>query len=198
MLRYLYLFLLLSGPLLAQEYEEDIAIHRDEYMEEFLTTPNSPLKKEDLDGLRFYEPNLAYRVEARFVATPKSAPFEMPTYDGKQKTYVKYGELHFQIQGKLQKLIVYQSLGLRQLPQYRDYLFIPFKDPTNGQSTYGGGRYLDLRLKDIKDKRLLLDFNKAYNPYCAYSDGYSCPIPPKENHLKVAIEAGERTYVKAR
>ncbi|HEV7350560.1 DUF1684 domain-containing protein [Telluribacter sp.] len=197
MLRYLFLLLLAAGPLLAQDYEEEIAIHRDEYREEFLTSPRSPLKKEDLEGLRFYEPTLAYRLEARFVPTPKSQPFEMPTYNGEKKAYVKYGELHFSLNGKPQKLAVYKS-ALPQLPQYRDYLFVPFKDPTNGTTTYGGGRYLDLRTNDVKDKRLLLDFNKAYNPYCAYSDGYSCPIPPAENHLKVAIEAGEKTYAKQR
>jgi uncharacterized protein len=197
LLRCLCLLLLLSGPLLAQDYEEELALHRDEYLEAFLTESNSPLKKEDLEYLRFFAAAPAYRVEARFVATPKSAPFDMTTYNGQKKPYVKYGELHFSLHGKPQKLAVYIGLDLVKLPQYRDYLFVPFKDPTNGESTYGGGRYLDFRTGDIRNNRLVLDFNKAYNPYCAYADGYSCPIPPLENHLKVPVEAGEKNFGKA-
>jgi uncharacterized protein (DUF1684 family) len=79
------------------------------------------------------------------------------------------------------------------MPQYKDYLYLPFKDFTNGESTYGGGRYLDFKMSDIQENQtIIIDFNKAYNPYCAYSDGYSCPIPPSENHLQVFIEAGEK------
>jgi uncharacterized protein (DUF1684 family) len=82
------------------------------------------------------------------------------------------------------------------MPKYKNYLFVPFKDMTNGKETYGGGRYLDLETTDIQNDSVILDFNKAYNPYCAYSNGYSCPIPPKENHLAVSIEAGEKTFGK--
>jgi len=77
---------------------------------------------------------------------------------------------------------------------YRDYLFLPFKDATNGDSTYGGGRYIDIRMSEINNNTLTIDFNKAYNPYCAYSDGFNCPVPPLENHLEVALEAGERKF----
>ena len=83
------------------------------------------------------------------------------------------------------------------MPQYRDYLFVPFKDLTNAHETYGGGRYLDFRMKDIEGASCVLDFNKAYNPYCAYSEGYNCPIPPRENHLEVRVEAGEMGFGKA-
>jgi uncharacterized protein (DUF1684 family) len=83
-----------------------------------------------------------------------------------------------------------------QIPKYRDYLFIPMKDQTSGKETYGAGRYLDASIKDIKDGKIALDFNKLYNPYCAFSEGYSCPIPPKENHLPVRIEAGEKLFLK--
>ena len=77
---------------------------------------------------------------------------------------------------------------------YRDYLFIPFKDLSNGEATYGGGRYMDIRMDDIKNGELMLDFNKAYNPYCAYSDGYNCPVPPVENHLETEVNAGEKSF----
>jgi len=79
---------------------------------------------------------------------------------------------------------------------YADYLFIPFTDNTSGNESYGGGRYLDYKISDIKNNKLLLDFNKAYNPYCAYTTGYNCPIPPAENDLKVAIKAGEKAFEK--
>ncbi|WP_310587912.1 DUF1684 domain-containing protein [Larkinella arboricola] len=175
-------------------YAHQIAAHREEYKADFLKSSTSPLKKDDLQNLRFFEPDSTYRIEATVQRTPQAEPFELPTYDGKKKTYVKYAVLTFRLKGKPYELTLYRSLQLAQLPQYRDYLFLPFKDATNGQSTYGGGRYMDLRVGTIKDGKVLLDFNKAYNPYCAYSDGYACPIPPKENHLTVSIEAGEKQF----
>ena len=86
---------------------------------------------------------------------------------------------------------------MQQIPHYRDYLFIPFKDLTNGKESYGGGRYIDLRMRQLDKDKVILDFNKSYNPYCAFSEEYSCPIPPKENHLTIAIEAGEKNYGKS-
>ncbi len=187
-------FILVSAE--AQDFEKRIALHRQEYKEEFLKTQNSPLKEADLAYLRFFEPDSNYRLQAKFVATPGSEPFEMLTYSGMRKPYVKYGELHFELAEKKQTLNVYQSLDLRKMPQYRDYLFVPFKDLTNAQETYGGGRYLDFRMKDIEGDNCVLDFNKAYNPYCAYSEGYNCPIPPRENHLEAKVEAGEMNFGK--
>jgi uncharacterized protein (DUF1684 family) len=83
-----------------------------------------------------------------------------------------------------------------QRAEYKNYLFIPFTDATNGTDTYEGGRYIDLSIPDIKDTNVIVDFNKAYNPYCCYTGGYDCPIPPKENALTVAINAGEMKYKK--
>jgi uncharacterized protein len=93
-------------------------------------------------------------------------------------------------------LMVYQSQALLQKAGTRDYLFIPFTDATSGTDSYGAGRYIDGTISDIRNGSLVLDFNKAYNPYCAYSAGYNCPIPPRENDLPVAIRAGERNYGK--
>ncbi len=185
-----------STSVRAQGFENVIETHREAYKKEFLITPNAPLEADDLSFLRFYEPDSAYRIQAVFVTTPESKPFEMLTYSGVRKPYVKFGELHFVLAGKAQTLAVYQSLDLRKMPQYRDYLFVPFKDLTNAHETYGGGRYLDFRMGDIQGKQCTLDFNKAYNPYCAYSAGYNCPIPPRENHLIVKIEAGEMDFGK--
>ncbi len=119
-----------------------------------------------------------------------------PTYSGATQPYVKYGTATFRLKDTTLQLAVYQNLRLIRMPQYRDYLFIPFKDATNGEQTYGGGRYMDISKADIEEGKLTIDFNKAYNPWCAYSDGYSCPVPPMENHLNVFVKAGERAYQK--
>jgi uncharacterized protein (DUF1684 family) len=103
--------------------------------------------------------------------------------------------LKFKLNGKDYFLNVYQSDAdvLAKFPEYKDILFVPFKDATNGKETYGGGRYIDIKM--LSSKKVILDFNLAYNPSCAYgSDRYSCPIPPKENFLQVEINAGEKSY----
>lgn len=184
----------LSG--FAQDFAARTETFRDKYREEFLTTPNSPLKKKDLRYLQFYAPDSSFAVQATFAKTENPTPFEIPTSSGTKKTYVEYGKLHFEVNGTKQQLSVYRSVGLT-LPQYKDYLFIPFKDLTNGKDSYGGGRYIDLKVGDLESGSYVLDFNKCYNPYCAYSSGYNCPIPPKENRLTVAIAAGEKNYGKA-
>ena len=188
------LILLPIGYLSAQNFAEQTKNFRTEYKAEFLKSERSPLKKKDLKYLRFYQPDSSYRVNASFEKTEKSEPFEIPTSSGIKKTYLQYGILTFELHGVKQTLNVYKSLGLQALPQYKDYLFLPFKDKTNGKESYGGGRYIDLTTKDIKENVYVLDFNRSYNPYCAYSDGYNCPIPPKVNHLSVAIEAGEKNF----
>lgn len=192
----LMLVLLTSLSGFSQSYPQQIAAYREAYKAEFLKSVKSPLKKEELDQLRFFAPDSTYRVEATVQRTPDAEPFELPTYDGQKKTYVKYAVLTFRLKGQPGQLTLYRSLQVARLPQYRDYLFLPFKDLTNGHETYGGGRYLDLRTGDIQNGKLKIDFNKAYNPYCAYSDGYACPIPPKENHLALKVLAGEKQYEK--
>jgi uncharacterized protein (DUF1684 family) len=179
----------------AQDFKRETDKYRKKYKEEFLHTANSPLKEADLPFLQFYDPDSTYRVVAKFEKS-RGQSFEMPTYSGVNKTYVKYGKIKFRLHGRKQTLTVYRSLSLQQLAKYKDYLFIPFKDKTNGDESYGGGRYIDLRTTDIKNNTLILDFNKAYNPYCAYTDGYNCPIPPAPNHLPIAITAGEKKFAK--
>jgi uncharacterized protein (DUF1684 family) len=195
-LQLLILALFCSSALLAQDFAKQTEMYRKKYKEEFTKTSNSPLKKEDLKYLQFYDADSTFRLKASFERVRHSQSFEMPTYSGMKKTFVKYGTLRFKLNGKRQKLTVYRSLSLETLPQYKDYLFLPFKDKTSGNETYGGGRYIDLKTTEVKNGTYMLDFNKAYNPYCAYSDGFNCPIPPKENHLAIAIEAGERNYSK--
>ena len=153
-------------------------------------SPLSAKAKKDFKGIQFFPVDIKYVVQARFVRTPQEKPFQMPTSSGMCKTYVKYAEVFFMIDNKEYKLNVYQSVDLIKSTEYKDYLFIPFTDATNGAETYEGGRYIDLTIP-ASDK-ITLDFNKAYHPYCAYTDGYNCPIPPQENHVTVRIEAGVR------
>ncbi|WP_221393158.1 DUF1684 domain-containing protein [Dyadobacter sp. NIV53] len=180
----------------AQNFAKETEIFRQKYKQEFIKTDNSPLKKDDLQYLKFYDPDSTFQVPAIFSRAKNSQSFEMPTYSGTKKTFVKYGTIRFRLYGKRQTLTVYRSLSLQTLPQYRDYLFLPFKDKTSGNETYGGGRYIDLKTSDVKDGNFILDFNKAYNPYCAYSEGYNCPIPPKVNTMPVSVEAGEKNFGK--
>jgi uncharacterized protein (DUF1684 family) len=180
----------------SKAYIASIKQHRTSYKADFLKEERSPFygREKALDSLRFYKPNPKYRVDAEFTPTPDAKPFEMATYSGEVQPYRKFGEVTFKLKGKIQQLAIYQSLRLVKIPGYKDYLFLPFKDLSNGESTYGGGRYINLKMGDIKEGKLTLDFNKNYNPYCAFADGYNCPIPPAENHLDIAIKAGEKSF----
>lgn len=191
---FIFLSIFIAFSIKAQSYSESIIKHRQSYKDEFLKETNSPVKAEDIKYFDFYEPDSTFRVKCDFTKINSHSTFKIPTVDGKQKEYFKYGILSFRIKGKNLQLNVYQSLSLMKIPKYKNYLFIPFKDSTSGKQTYGGGRYLDFETTDIKGDVVILDFNKAYNPYCAFSNEYSCPIPPKENHLKVRIEAGEKNF----
>ena len=177
-----------------KNYAKTIKKHRKSYKKDFLSNDHSPLQKKDLKSLHFYKAKENYRVLADFKLTPDAEEFAMATVSGVNQAYIKHGVATFVIEGKTLELAIYKSLRLAKMPQYRDHLFMPFNDTTNGNETYGGGRYLDLKMGDIKDGKVELDFNKVYNPYCAYSDGYSCPIPPAENRLDAAIEAGEMQF----
>lgn len=171
--------------------------YRVQMNEDFRDPEESPLEKEYLenfDGLEFFVIDTTYIVEAEFVRTPSESPFEMETSTSRTSTYVKYGELYFSLKGKEFMLNLYQNQNLRSDPEYFDYLFLPFTDETNGISTYDGGRYLDFSIPE--EKSVTIDFNRAYNPYCAYSGRYSCPIPPKENHLETAIPTGVKKFTK--
>lgn len=152
------------------------------------TTPLNTEAKKEFKGVHFYAIDKAYKVEAMFKRTAEEKIFSMKTSGSTTKDYVKYGEATFTLKGKEYKLNVYQSIDLAKQRKYRDYLFIPFRDLTSGKETYGGGRYIDLTIPS--DSTLVINFNKAYHPYCAYTEGYNCPIPPRENTLSVKIEAG--------
>ncbi len=168
--------------------------YRKDYKEEFLHDERSPLKQADLEWLDFYSPHKKALINASFVLTPESQNFELPTYSGQTRTYRKWGEAYFKWGTDSVRLSVYENIKLLSNPDYQDYLFLPFTDETNGITTYGGGRYIDLSKKDTEDGQITIDFNRCYNPWCAFSDGYNCPIPPVENFLPFKVEAGEKKF----
>lgn len=155
-------------------------------------SPLPPGERKKFKSLDFFEIDTAYQVVAEFERTPFESPFEMPTTTDRKPVYVKYGILYFTLKGQELKLNVYQNLDPKK--GYEDYLFLPFTDLTNGEASYSGGRYVDMRIPN--SSKVVLDFNKAYNPYCAYSGKYSCPIVPVENHLDLEIRAGVKAYRK--
>lgn len=196
-LHYLLFSTLLSLSANAQTpFGQQVAEHREQYKAEFISTKSSPLQtQEAISLLRFYPADSTYRVTATVQLTPRSVPVDLPTsMANKTATEAPYATLSFTIDGKPCQLTVFRSLSLANNPLYRDYLFLPFTDATSGKETYGGGRYLDLRTGQIQNGKLVIDFNKAYNPYCAYKSGYACPIPPAANRLAIPIKAGELTY----
>lgn len=173
----------------------DIEQFQRELNEEFRDPKISPLRDKDrkhFRGLDFFPADTTWQVKARLERTPDESPFFMPTTTERVTREVRYGILNFEIDGKEYKLNVYQNQELITREGYEDYLFLPFSDATNGEETYGGGRYLDLRIP--RGEEIIVDFNKAYNPYCAYNKKYSCPIVPEENMLPVAIKAGVKAF----
>lgn len=194
-----YLWLFLSIPLHAQSpdenYLEEIRDFRRELDKEFSDPAESPLMKNDLrrfKGLQFYPIDEKYRVVAKFIRTANTLPFEMQTTTGRKPIYEKFGEAHFKIDGKPFVLNIYQSHSLREKDAFKNYLFLPFTDLTNGYESYAGGRFIGLEIPE--GDSIVIDFNKAYNPYCAYNHKYSCPIPPKENNIEIEIKAGVMAF----
>ncbi len=174
----------------AQGYKDSLDRFIKKYVEE-----HEVVKGKDKEKLQFYPLNERYRVTAGFERKENSEWFLMGSSGTIKSSYRVYGTLSFVLNDTAVTLNIYQSKQLMASPGYADYLFIPFTDRTSGLETYGGGRYIDLVQKDIKDNVYIIDFNKAYNPYCAYVSGYNCPIPPKENDINVTITAGERNYL---
>lgn len=153
-------------------------------------SPLSATEIAEFDSVPRFQFDEKYRVVAKWELTPNERPFKIEETGERRSTYLKVAELHFEINDKPFKLAAYQNLELIKNKEFKNYIFVPFTDLTNGFETYGGGRYLDL--EKPKGEELILDFNQTYNPYCAYNDSYSCPIPPRENHLEIEINAGAK------
>lgn len=197
-------FILMCIPLgvLSQDNEKIIAEIEtvQQQLNAHYTNPETTvLKPEDFEkfeGLEFYPIALEYRVEATFVRTPDEEPFYMPTTTERLPLYVKYGELFFTWEGKQHQLDIFENLEPKK-EEYKDYLFLPITDLTSGDGSYGGGRYLDVKKSEVAQGKVVLDFNKLYNPYCAYNEKFSCPIPPAQNDLPIRIEVGVKDFFKA-
>lgn len=175
----------------------DILEFQRELNEEYKDPKTSPLYSKDrknFTGLNFFKPDTTFRVVAKFVRTPDALPFLMPTTTDRKSTEIVYGIAYFQLKGKEYQLEVYQNPDLTAQEEFVDYLFLPFSDASNGKETYTGGRYIDLKIPSSDS--ILIDFNKAYNPYCAYNKKYSCPIVPKINTINIPILAGVKAFKK--
>ena len=173
----------------------DILAFQEKLNEEFKNPETSPLPdrfRKDFEGLDFYEPDTNLIFQARLELTPNALPFDMPTTTERKSRETVYGVAHFTLNGNPQRLEIYQNKELMLDEGFEDYLFLPFTDATNGETTYGGGRYLDLRIPS--GTSIEINFNKAYNPYCAYNKKYSCPIVPPVNDLNFKIEAGVKAF----
>jgi uncharacterized protein (DUF1684 family) len=176
----------------AQKYQDSLS----EVYQNPETSILSKKQLKDFHGLAFYPIDLKFRVSATFTKTPEATPFDMALSSGRTREYVMYGIAKFEIEGKVFTLPIYQNTYYRDHPEhkYGQSLFLPFTDYTSGDGSYGGGRYIDVEQSDIVGNTLIIDFNKNYNPYCAYSTGYNCPIPPEYNDLTIRIEAGVKEF----
>lgn len=157
----------------------------------------SPLKEKDrkeFKGLDFFKFDSTYVLTAKLTRTPDEKPFKMKTTTDRLPNYVKYGVVEFQLEGKPHQLDIFQNLDILDDEEYKDYLFLPFLDNTNGEGSYSGGRYVEGKIPE--GNTIVLDFNTAYNPYCAYNDKYSCPIVPRSNYLDADVKAGVKAFKK--
>src|SRR3979411_1167941 len=148
----------------------------------------SPLTSEQqrkFEGLAYFPQNPALTVKAKIDRNVEPGVVRMETTKGQEQSYHRYGLVSFQVDGEATQVTLYASKGGNEL-------FLPFRDVTSGKETYGAGRYLDLHRHGDE---IVVDFNYAYNPYCAYNPDWSCPLPPAENWLKVAIRAGEKNFL---
>ncbi len=202
MLKNIFLSLILSKFLfsfhaIAQYDFESIIKYRNLINKEFKDSTKSPLNKGDISNfeeLDYFDIDTSYCVIAFFKRTPYEIPFTMKTTSTRNPLYVKFGELSFTLNSKQFKLNIYQNVDPKSNLKSNNMLFLPFTDKSNGNTTYGGGRYIDIPIPI--GEIVILDFNKAYNPYCAYNHSYSCPIPPEENNIEIEIKAGVKTFKK--
>ncbi|MFN3997356.1 DUF1684 domain-containing protein [Algoriphagus sp.] len=187
---FLFSFLICLGSF-AQSYQDSLLNFQLKLNKDFADPVASPLRIDKLnrfEGLPFFPINESYRVKAKLEILHPASPFQLKTSDSQLRDYDRYAIAKFTLEGKEYELTIYQNTVNKLKPGEENGLFLPFTDLSNGKESYGGGRYLDLEIP--AGSILEIDFNKAYNPYCAYSSRYSCPIPPKENDLPVEILAG--------
>ena len=177
-----------------KRFNTDLTPFQREINDFFKDASVSPLKKRDLKnfrGLDFFTFDSTYVVIAKLTKTPKEKSFKMKTTTDMMVEYIKYGTVSFELLSNQYSLDIYKNL---EDPNERDNLFLPFLDDTNGNESYGGGRYINLDIPQVDN--LIIDFNSAFNPYCVYDEKYSCPIVPRENYLPLEIKAGVKKFIK--
>ncbi len=193
----LLLFIIVSSLSFGQDnYIDSLQQERKTKQEHLQDAEEGILTSADLKDFKsvdYFDVDMNFRVKATW-EKDKGKKFKMPTSTEREPFYRRFGYISFFVNGQECKLTVYQNIELRKKKGFKNYFFIPFRDETSGITTYGGGRYIDTYIYK-KDTVLEIDFNQCYNPYCAYSHRYSCPIPPSENTLEVDINAGEKTPV---
>ncbi|WP_226021430.1 DUF1684 domain-containing protein [Halomicrobium salinisoli] len=162
---------------------------KDRFFAEHRQSPIPPDEREAFDGLDYYEPDPDYRVEATVSVHDDPEPIEMDTSDGREVRYLRIVTFEFDLDGETRQLH-----GYRQETDDSESVFVPVRDKTTGQETYQGGRYMELEPEgELADgDEVTIDFNLAYTPFCAFSETFSCPLPPEENWLETTVEAGER------
>jgi uncharacterized protein len=173
-----------------KEREEKDTFMKSDSGSPFLSEKDSAQENIEFKKLNYFAPDLKFKVNANLVSIENKKVIVLPTSDGKEKKYLEFAFAEFKLEGKENKLVI---LEIMDAGPYRGTLFLAFADETSANETYGAGRYIDLK-KVPGASSIVLDFNNAYNPYCAYSDNFSCPFPPKENVLTIAINAGEKKY----
>jgi len=179
------------------DYIEKMNADRQQKDLELLDTTVSRFNKEERThfaekGLQYFKPDPDYVVDAKMTVDTSYPVFQMPTTTDRKPNYRIYGFIDFKLKDTLCRLVAYQNMDYKDDPEYGGSLFIPFKDNTNEYTTYGGGRYIDVKIPE--SDHFLLDFNTAYNPYCAYSHRWSCPLVPGNNTLELSVFAGEKAY----
>jgi uncharacterized protein (DUF1684 family) len=178
-----------AAPETTAAYAAQVRQARQQKDTAFRTAASSPIpvaQRAAFNGLRYFKPDAAYRVVARLTRAATPAPLPLALTGGSADAYVRWGTAEFELAGRPQKLTLLQKQGETK------ELFVPFTDPTNGEQTYGGGRFLDLPVPAPEASEITLDFNAAYSPFCAYNHEYSCPRPPADNRLTVPVPAGEQ------
>lgn len=173
-------------------YVKEIEKERQDKDRFMRTSAESPFAKNpgEYKGLNYYPPDVKYRVIANLRPIEKKKPVVLSTNDGKEQRYIEYAYAEFKLDGVSNKLLI---LEIADMGPFRGNLFLAFGDETSASETYGAGRYLDVT-KTPGSSTIKLDFNLAYNPYCAYNNSFTCPLPPRENILAIPIRAGEKVY----
>jgi len=173
-------------------YIKEIEKEREEKDRFMLNSPESPFDSSvaTYSGLKYYPPDIKYRVIADLQPIEQKKQVILSTNDRKEQRYIEYAYAEFKLDGVTNRLLI---LEIADMGPFRGKLFLAFGDETSAKETYGAGRYLDVA-KTPGSSTIKLDFNLAYNPYCAYNDAYTCPLPPRENILTIPIRAGEKNY----